>query len=252
MSTWELLAELARGDRGLRARSPCSELVSSDFERKSTVDPPARRRRAGPRRGRHLRRGRSRDPAGGRPDAAAGRALHAGAPSPSAWPSSRCSRSRPSARSRSAIAPGRMSRPRSTSRCARRARRCTRRSRASPSRCASWSRCASASHRRSSRCAGAWTRYPRLRFKLDPTSSWDEALIAAAGRHGRGRLGGLQGPTTWARSSTSRPTRCSTGASPRRSPTRGSRIPALTSETDAVLGRSSRALLLGCADPLDR
>ena len=46
------------------------------------------------------------------------------------------------------------------------------------SRCASWSRCASASRPRWSRWRSACERYPTLRFKLDPTSSWDEALIA--------------------------------------------------------------------------
>ena len=35
--------------------------------------------------------------------------------------------------------------------------------------------------------------YPGLRFKLDPTSSWDERADRRAGRHRRGRLGRLQG-----------------------------------------------------------
>ena len=56
------------------------------------------------------------------------------------------------------------------------ARRGARAARRGPSR--SSSRCASASRRRSSRPRRCWTRYPQLRFKLDPTESWDDALVA--------------------------------------------------------------------------
>ena len=37
-------------------------------------------------------------------------------------------------------------------------------------------------------------RYPTLRFKLDPTPDWDDAIIAALRRHRRRRLARLQGP----------------------------------------------------------
>ena len=157
MSTWERLGGAAGRDRGLRARG-AEQIVSSDFERKSTADPPARRRRGGRRRGRHLRRRGPRDPAGSR--------------------ARRC-------RSPGSFTLGALLRaPRGPSTCfreppqrevSRRYRtwayesaaldlalrqagtRCTRRSAASPHPYASSSRCASASRRRSSRCSGAWS-----------------------------------------------------------------------------------------------
>ena len=225
MSTWELLAELPVEIEDYALEAAAGERLQR-LRAQEHRDPPARRGRGGRRRGRHLRRRRPRDPAGRRPGAAARRAASRSRPSAEhlaaldAVPASRRS-----ARSPRATARGRTSRRRSTWRCARPGRRCTRRSGASRSRCASSSRCASASRRRSSRVRSRLELYPGLRFKLDPTSSWDEALIAELVATGRGRLGRLQGPTTRARSSTSRPTRCSTGASSRRSRRPGSRTP---------------------------
>ena len=66
MSTWERLAELAAARSRTTRSSRCRPSVSSDFERKSTVIHLRGRRRGGARRGRHLRRRRPRDPAGGR------------------------------------------------------------------------------------------------------------------------------------------------------------------------------------------
>ena len=67
--------------------------------------------------------------------------------------------------------------------------------------------------------------YPGLRFKLDPTSSWDEPLIAALKDTRSRRFGRLQGPVCRARSSTSPPTRCCMSAWWRRFPRPGSRTP---------------------------
>ena len=159
VSTWELLAELAGADRGLRAGAPQREGV----ERVRALldgDPATRRGRGGARRGRHLRRAwttRScrRLPAAGR--RCRWRAASRWPPSQSACASSSSSRSPPSGRSRGATGCGRTSRRRSTSRCARRGPRCTSCSAASPRRCASWCRCVWASLPPSSRCTGAWS-----------------------------------------------------------------------------------------------
>ncbi len=73
-----------------------------------------------------------------------------------------------------------------------------------------------------------------------------------AGGHGcRGR-DRSEGGVPRARPSTLLRTRSSTGASPRASRTRGSRIPALTPETDAALEPHRDANHLGRADPLGR
>ena len=68
--------------------------------------------------------------------------------------------------------------PRSTWRCARRAGRSPMPSGASRGRCASSSRWASATRRAAARVRGWLEHYPGLEFKLDPRSSWDEALVA--------------------------------------------------------------------------
>ena len=153
MSTWELLAELPLQIEDY-ALEPLQATVSSEFERKSTV---IRLRGAG-------QEGLGEDVTYDGVDhdilqaparCSRSRGASRSAPSPSTWRGCRCSRSRPSARSRRTTARGRMSRRRSISRCARRTPRCTRRSRASRSPCASSSRCASASRRRSIPCARA-------------------------------------------------------------------------------------------------
>ena len=105
--------------------------VSSGFSRQTTVDPPARRRPRGPRRGRQLRRRRPRRPAGRRARLAAGRQRTLASfcdhlDALDLWPASRRA-----TRPRASTASGPTSRPRSTSRCARPACRCTRRSAAS-------------------------------------------------------------------------------------------------------------------------
>ena len=149
--------------------------------------------RGGPRRGRHLRRRRPRDPAGRGAGAAARRAASRSPPSASTWRSSTCSPSRPSARCRRATARGRTSRRRSTSRCARRARRCTRRSAARPQPVRFVVSLRLGEPPTLEPVSRRLALYPGLRFKLDPTSSWDEPLIAELRRHRRGRLGRLQG-----------------------------------------------------------
>ena len=153
--------------------------VSSDFTRVSTAHPPARRRRGGHRRGRHLRRRGPGRPAGGRGRPAARRQVDA----------RRVLRSRRDARPLAAAGAAALERalsplgvriggagPRAAPE---RACRCTRRWAASRGRSTSSSRCGSASRRRSRRSRSAWTRYPTLKFKLDPVSGWDEELIAA-------------------------------------------------------------------------
>ena len=225
MSTWERLAELP-----VEIEDYCAEAlqasVSSDFERKSTV---IRLRGAG-------EEGLGEDVTY---DAVDHEILQAAGPTlplagrftlalvrRAARRARRCSRSRRSARSPSATAPGRTSRRRSTSRCARRGTTLHAALGREPAagalrRLAAPRRAAVAS----SRCAGAWSSTPALRFKLDPTSSWDEPLIAALVATGavdsvdfKGLLLGLD------RRPARRPGR-STGASSRRSPTPGSRIP---------------------------
>ena len=64
--------------------------------------------------------------------------------------------------------------------------------------------------------------YPGLCFKLDPTSSWDEPLIAELAATGAVESVDFKASTA-ARSSTNRPTRSSTSGSWRHSPRRGSR-----------------------------
>ena len=71
---------------------------------------------------------------------------------------------------------------------------------------ASSSRCGSASRRRSSACSTCSRRIRGRRFKLDPTSDWDEALVERARRPRRGRRPSTSRAPTAARSSTSRPT----------------------------------------------
>ena len=67
-------------------------------------------------------------------------------------------------------------------------------------------------------------RYPTLRFKLDPTSSWTPELIAAL--VATGAVDSVDFKSLYrGTSSTSRPTRCSTGGWSRRSRTPGSRTP---------------------------
>ena len=178
MSTWERARRAAGRDRRLLAGGPRGG-VSSDFERKSTV---IRLRGGG-------QEGIGEDVTY---DAVDHDILQAAGPSLAARRDA--SRSRPSASTSPALElfpepPQREvsaplphvgvrvggARPRAAPGGA---ARCTRRSGASPSRCASSSRCASASRRRSSRCAERLELYPGLRFKLDPTSSWDRELIA--------------------------------------------------------------------------
>ena len=166
----------------------------------------------------------------------------------------RCSPSRRSARSRSATARGRTSRPRSTSRCARPGTTLHAALGREPA-AGALRRLAAPRRAADARAAAprACELYPTLRFKLDPTSSWDERLIAELRRDRRGRLGRLQGLLRRARSSISPADpvlyrRVVRGVPARR----GSRTRRSPRETDAVLRRAPRALLLGRADPLDR
>ena len=93
--------------------------------------------------------------------------------------------------------------------------------------------------------------YPTLRFKLDATSSWTPELIEALVAPGRSTRS-TSSPSTTARSSTSHPTQCSTGASSRVSGrlARGSRCGHARDRRRAR--RRSRPDQLGRADPLDR
>ena len=84
MSSWELLAGLPVEIEEY-ALEPLQATVSSEFERKSTLIRLRGARRGGRRRGRHLRRRRPRHPAGGGPGAAARGAASRWPPSPSAW-----------------------------------------------------------------------------------------------------------------------------------------------------------------------
>ena len=122
---------------------------------------------------------------------------------------------------------------------------------ASRSRCASSSRCASASRPSLEPVRRRLELYPGLRFKLDPTSSWDERADRRARAPPARSTRSTSRASTPARSSTSPPTRCSTGASsrPSRGLDRGSR--AHPGDRRGAR-RPPRALLLGRADPLDR
>ena len=141
---------------------------------------------------------------------------------------------------------------RSTSRCARRGRaRRGARARAAPGafvvslrprRPADARRRARAGSSSTRACASSSTR----------RSDWNDELIAELAGTGAVDVGRLQGPTTRGRSSTRRPTRSSTGASPRRFPDAWIEDPALTDETDAVLAAAPRPHHLGRADPLGR
>ena len=166
-------------------------------------DPPARRRRGGPRRGRHLRRARPRVLQDGRRrrcrwpaswtlgsfcdhletlDLLAGAAAR-DASRPYRHLGLRVGRARPRP------APGRHAAARGAG------------ARAAPGhlrRLAAAGRAGDA--RRRSR--GASRRYPALRFKLDPTRDWDDALIAEPRRHRRRRLASTSRASTRARSST--------------------------------------------------
>ena len=96
------------------------------------------------------------------------------------------------------------------------------------------------------------TRYPTLRFKLDPTSEWTRRADRASWSRRARSTRSTSRASTRARSSTSRPTPSSTGGWRRRSRTPGSRIPALTDETRPVLEPHQRPHHVGRADPLDR
>ena len=175
--------EPAARDRVLPARGPRGAGVAR-LHAPDDRDPPGGRRPRGRRRGRHLlERGPARAPGGG-PDAPAGREPHArqllAAPrapgalfprardaSPSATTGAGPTRA-PRSTSPSARRPlaGEAARPRAAARDVRRLHA----DRAAPP--------------RRTRCRCLLERYPSLRFKLDPTSEWDEALVAALGETG--------------------------------------------------------------------
>ena len=93
--------------------------------------------------------------------------------------------------------------------------------------------------------------YPQLRFKLDPTSSWDEALIAelqATGAVDSVDFKGLYTGTIVDQPADPVLYRRAVEAFPQA----WIEDPKLTPEIDALLGRAPRALLLGRADPLHR
>ena len=225
----------AAADRGLRARGA----ASAGLERVRAHEhghPPARRRRGGRRRGRHLRRRRPRDPAGRRPrrsrSPGAGRSPtfseHLAAldlfPAP---PTARGLRALPHAGRYESAALDLALRQAGTSP----ARAC---SGASRSRCASSSRCASASRRRSSRCAAASSSTRGCASSSTRRSSWDEELIAELVATGAVDVGRLQGLLLGLdRRPAARP-----GALRRVAeafPDAWIEDPALTPETDAVL-----------------
>ena len=95
-------------------------------------------------------------------------------------------------------------------------------------------------------------RYPGLRFKLDATPDWSDELIARCVETGAVDSIDFKGAYKGTVGRRRRPTRRSTGASPRRSPTPGSRTP--TSRRGGA--RRARAAPgpdhLGRADPLGR
>ena len=77
--------------------------------------------------------------------------------------------------------------------------------------------------------------YPTLRFKLDPTPSWDDALVAELAATGAVDSVDLKGLYEGSVVDNAGRPACSTGASPRASPTRGSRTRKITDETWPVL-----------------
>ena len=251
--SWELLAELPRRDRGLRAGGARSRR-SQRLHAQEHGDQAARRaaRRASARTSPTTPRTTSILQAAG-PVAAARGQLHAGLVLRAPRGPRRCSRRRRSARSRSSYRTwayesaaldlalrqaghdaARGARPRAAARALRRL--------AAPRRAADARR----------RSGAAWSSTRTLRFKLDPTSSWDEALDRRACRR----------PARWTRWTSRGSTRAPSSIS-RADPVLYERVgsafpdawiedPELTPETDAAAGRAPRALLLGRADPLDR
>ena len=167
----------AAADRRLRPRGSRPERLQ---RLRAQVDdhPPARCGRGGPRRGRRLRRRRPRDRAEERGRFCRSPAIGRCARCPSTSRRSTSSPKRRSARCRSCIASGRTSRRRSTSRCARPASRCTRCSGGSPRPLTFVVSLRLGEPPSLEPVTRRLERYPTLRFKLDPTVSWDEELIA--------------------------------------------------------------------------
>ena len=130
--------------------------------------------------------------------------------------SRRCSREW----TRTAAGPSRARR--STSRCGRPARPCGTCSDATRGRSRSSRRCGSARPLRSTALLRRLELYPTLRFKLDPTSDWDEQLVAQLAETGAVDSVDLKGSTR-GRSSTNRPTRGCTAWWWKAFPTRGSK-----------------------------
>ena len=168
VTTYERVAELPLTIEELRARRPRARRLAGVHARHDDV-PPARRRRGGPRRGRHLRPRRAARAAGARPVAPARRRRGRSARSPATSASS--TSSRPASREHAglpALPPlgdrERRARPRAAP--GRPLARRRARPRAPPGH-ASSSRCGSATRRASSRCARRLEVYPWLRFKLD-------------------------------------------------------------------------------------
>ena len=213
-----------------------------DFTRPSTVDPPARRRRGGNRRGRRLRRPRPHRPPRRRPGARPHAApttlgevcellgeldLFAGAA--------------PEYEPRATTAAGPTSRRRSTSRCARTGSRSGRWSSATRSRFASSARpgsAASATTQRASNTEAIRKRldkYPDLRVQARPRERLGRGADRRDRRAGAGPGARPQGPSTAAPRSTSRPTPSSTAPSPRRFPEAYLEDPDINDETRAVL-----------------
>ena len=179
MSTWDL----RRRPAGSRSRTTrCEGLlanVSSDFERKSTLIACAGGGEEGI--GEDvIYDAEDHEIAAGRgADARPRGPLHARRRSASGSARSTCSPSRRSARSRGATAAGRYESA-ALDLALRQAGTPLHEALGREPRPVTLRRLAAARRAADARAAASagWTRYPTLRFKLDPTSSWDEALIA--------------------------------------------------------------------------
>ena len=177
MSTWEKLADLPL-EIETYDLEPLAARRLLGLHAAVDRDPPARRRRGRRGGGRDLRRARPRRGPGRRARCIRSPARTRWRASPSWSAASTSSRLSPSATSLASTAAGPMNLRPWISRCGRRAARCTRSSAARCGRSRSWSRCGSASRRPSTPLERRLERYPTLRFKLDPTNDWDDALVA--------------------------------------------------------------------------
>ena len=178
VTTYERVAELPLTIDGLLARGPGAPDLARVRAPHHDVPPP-RRRRGGPRRGRHLRPRRARRAAGARADAPARGRVDVRLASRATSASS--TSSRPASPQQCRLPPlpplgdrERGARPRAAP--GRPLARRRARARAAPGR-ASSSRCGSATRRASSRWRDRLEVYPWLRFKLDGTPDWPGELI---------------------------------------------------------------------------